>query len=719
MSNVDSFTQTFTSVETARSYVTNRSIAPLFAYWHLTANGSKIQVALGQYFALQVPLKKFNTFAHTDYKLTDNITAYGQFSFTESTARDETASGSTGPGKYFFIPVDNPFVTSNAALQTILASRPVDLANPTALTQPLALTKLLTVSGNRVLTYKYNVWQALAGFKGDIPGTSLGFDVYASFGRTLLNINETNATSKAAVATILNGTANYSGSAGDCKGYAWNPLGLDAFSPGCLQYTTRDAHNTNTITQKVVEASISGKIVPLPAGDLKFALGADYRGSNFDYRPDSIHVLDDSPTYDSTVAASGTQNVKELFGELLVPVFKDWHNLGELSLDLGYRRSFYTGFGSVGTWKADFNWQPIPTFALRGGFQRAIRAPSLGELFAPTVTGPVAIGLSPNAGDPCSSASAFRTGATSAQVATLCQAQGVPAALYPIFTASGDSVFGTSGGNPKLTPEKANTFSLGFVWSPHADNALWSNIHLSVDYYKIKISDAVGNLALTDILPRCFNADGISNPSYSTANVYCQQITRDHNTGDIILGHEGNLNLAKYSTDGVDVQFDWSFGLGAAGLSDGDGKIKINSVFTYLHSFKISSLPGSPLLDFAGSIGDSSVSPEISHPRVKANTTLGYAIGPVSTALHWRFIAAQKHADLVLDPKATTPSVPAYNYFDIDAHWLIRPKFELSLGLTNLTNKAPPFVSGQGLTTDSAAYDIIGRTYYASLKVKF
>jgi RNA polymerase sigma factor (sigma-70 family) len=33
--------------------------------------------------------------------------------------------------------------------------------------------------------------------------------------------------------------------------------------------------------------------------------------------------------------------------------------------------------------------------------------------------------------------------------------------------------------------------------------------------------------------------------------------------------------------------------------------------------------------------------------------------------------------------------------------------------------KAPPFVSGQPLTTDTATYDIIGRTYYAGFKAKF
>jgi outer membrane receptor protein involved in Fe transport len=44
---------------------------------------------------------------------------------------------------------------------------------------------------------------------------------------------------------------------------------------------------------------------------------------------------------------------------------------------------------------------------------------------------------------------------------------------------------------------------------------------------------------------------------------------------------------------------------------------------------------------------------------------------------------------------------------------------ELTAALTNITDKAPPFVSGQPLTTDTATYDIIGRSYYAGFKAKF
>src|SRR5882762_7737197 len=130
---------------------------------------TQVQVGLGNFFAIQVPLTKYNVFARSTYKLSDSVSAYTQFSFMESSARDETAGGSTGPGKELLVPLNNPFVVNNPALQTILASRPADPTNPTALTQPLVLTKLLSASGDRIQTFKYDVYQAVAGLKGDIP----------------------------------------------------------------------------------------------------------------------------------------------------------------------------------------------------------------------------------------------------------------------------------------------------------------------------------------------------------------------------------------------------------------------------------------------------------------------------------------------------------------------------------------------------------------------
>ena len=365
---------------------------------------------------------------------------------------------------------------------------------------------------------------------------------------------------------------------------------------------------------------------------------------------------------------------------------------------------------------------PVEGLRFRGGYSRAVRAPSLGNLYGPTSTGNLNIGTGPNAGDPCAVGSSFRSGANAAQVQALCIAQGIPAAIYPTYTYGVTSVQGSDGSNPKLKPEKADTYSIGAVITPKFDSALLHNFQVSVDYYSIKIAGAIGSLLLTDILPRCYNSDGASNPTYSTANPYCQRITRDPLTGAIVLGQQGLFNFATYTVRGIDTQINWHTGLDAFGLPDTAGAFDFGTVVSYINDFKVAGLLGSPTLNYAGSGGFGGVGGvggDISHPRWKANTGVTYSNGPFAATFRWRYIDKMKHSDVVANAAATTAGVPSYSYFDIDAHYVINKQFTIGAGLTNLTDRAPPFVSGAPLTTDGAAYDVVGRTWFAPLKAKF
>ncbi len=671
-----------------------------------------VQVALGQYFDVQVPLRKYNVFAKTSYDLTDDVTAYAQFNFMDSTARDTTAPGSSKPSVPLIVPLNNPFVTGNAGLQALLAS----ISPATA--GPLVLTKLLTAFGNRVETYKYQVWQGLAGVRGKVPGTELSFDLYASYGRSQFTNILAGDVSRAAVNSILNGTANYTGTKGNCVGYAWNPLGNNALSAGCLEFAGRTDHTINTLTQKMIQGTVQGTVLKLPAGDMKFAVGADYRVAQFDYQPDSILQINDSLPYGLITAASGRQKVTEVFGELLVPLLADQRFAKDLSLDLGYRYSKYDTFSGQHTWKADLSWQPVDAVRFRGGYSVAIRAPSLGDLYGPLITQQLAIGVPSSAGDPCDINTVFRTGANGAKVTSLCQAQGVPASLLSSFTYGSNSVQGQSGSNKSLTPETAHTWSIGTVISPRG-GGIFSNVNFSVDYYNIGITNAIGTLTITSILPRCFNSDGVSNPNYSISNSFCQRITRDPATGIISNASQGLFNFATYKLDGIDFQADWRFGLDALGASSNAGSLQFGSIVSYLHNYRVSGLLGSPTLNYAGSIGFGDVGGNISHPRWKANTALTYRIGGFDGTVRWRYIGPMQHFDRVANSAATTPGVSAYSYFDIDLGYKINDRFSISAGINNLSDKGPPFVNATPLTTDAATYDVVGRSFHVSMKAKF
>lgn len=147
----------------------------------------------------------------------------------------------------------------------------------------------------------------------------------------------------------------------------------------------------------------------------------------------------------------------------------------------------------------------------------------------------------------------------------------------------------------------------------------------------------------------------------------------------------------------------------------------LQTYVSYLRSLRVEGL-GAPSVNLAGSIADTfpaiaadgaSMS-DLSHPKRKANTMLGYANGPVAVALHWRFLSAM--ADLMDGVSSGDPGVPAYRYFDLSGHYQVNSKIELSAGITNLFDKQEPFVAGAPLLTDAATYDILGRQYYVGIR---
>ena len=678
---------------------------------NISANGRQVQVALGNYFAVQVPLERYTAFAKFDYDISDDISIYSQFNYLHSEAVSQNGPTSSR-GTLLQVPRSSPFVTGNPALQQILASSPATTGN-------LTLIKLFNVVGTRVVSFDYDVWQAQLGLNGTIPGTSLDWNVHSAYGKSqFLNTLEGDV-SLSATNAVLNGTANYRGQAGTCIGFAFNPFGNDALSAGCREFITRSHQNTNDQSQSLVEATLQGPLFKLPAGDLKFAVGVGHRATSFDYLPDTGLRLNDSIGFGFSGAASGKQKVSEAFTELLIPILKDKPFFNDLTASLGYRYSDYSVFGGQHTYKADLIWRPADPIMFRGGYSKAIRAPSLGNLFGPTSVSQLPIGVGPSAGDPCAVGSVFRTGANASQVQSLCIAQGVPTALFPTYTLGSPTVAGQDGSNPGLTPEKATTYSFGAVLSPKFNSPWFDRLQLSVDYYNIRLKDAIGTLALTDILPRCFNSDGVSNPSYSLNNPFCDRITRNTTTGEISLGRQGLFNFATFTVSGIDAQLNWRIAMDAFGLSPEAGHLTLNSTASYLRQYKVAGLLGSPTLNYAGSAGFGGVGGGISHPEWKVNTSLGYENDGFGATLVWRHISSQMHSDKVANAASTTPGIGAYNYLDLNAQFQVDERFTVGFGVTNLTDKIPPFISAAPLTTDAATYDVIGRTFFASMKAKF
>lgn len=693
----------FRDPQTDNAYIVNSNAAGTAQQVNFGYNGS----------SMQSDLDRYAVYAKVDYNLTDNLQFFSQFSFTDyvsvGVSNPTLASNVYG----LTVPVSNPFIPGD--FRPILASRPTPNANFT-------FYKALDILGPRIQKYSYDVFQFTNGLSGETGFKDWTWDGYVSFSRAKFDNEQTGGASASAVARLLNSPT---GGTEYCAG-GWNPFGNLTPSDECVRYMSRRTLNQNTLEQRMVEVNVSGSLFDLPAGTVKFAAGADYRSNEYTFTPDTQLNQPDGTSdvlgYSVLRDAAGSVDTYEVYGEMLVPVLRDLPLVEEFNLDLGYRYSDYSSVGGVQTYKADFDWKVIEPVRLRGGYNRAIRAPSVGELYAPVSTGSVAIGTASATttnGDPCDVRSSWRTGANAAAVRSLCLAQGVPAAIIDSYQLGTAQVFALTGGNPDLQEETADTYSVGAVLRSPFESPMLSRLTASVDWYAIKVKDAIGSLSIVNAFQFCFNSGG-SNPTYDAGNYYCSLLTRSSASGVPTNPVQPLLNLGQFETTGVDVQVDWSFDFADTALSRAPGSMSLNVALGYTDQFKIQNLPGAAVYDYAGTIGTGVESTAgTAHPKWKSVTSANYTWGPASLGVRWRWIEAMENSARVVSPTSTSRGVKAYNAFDLNGRVELPWDASLRFGVNNLLDKAPPQVGDTEGNYDPQNYDVLGRSYYVGLRKRF
>jgi len=354
-------------------------------------------------------------------------------------------------------------------------------------------------------------------------------------------------------------------------------------------------------------------------------------------------------------------------------------------------------------------WSPTDAFTLRGTYQRAVRAPSILELFQPIVENFPAIDE-----DPCSNDSAARTtGPNVAQVEQLCIDQGIPALALPVYNYANQQVAGgLQGGNPNLMEETADTYSFGVVFQSPFEGAL-GGFQASIDYYQIEIADAIAVIDASTFVSRCY--DATYNPSFSDSNVFCGFFNRDASTSEIVDAAELNENLAQFEAAGVDVQVDWAGEVGP-------GTLSANWIATHLTKWDRQALPGDPFSDLTGTIGNRSISSVgVARPDWKWTFNTDYRMENLSFNLRWRYI------DAMIDDTQPTFETDVVHYLDAGAAYDFKDVFGGSLegltarvGITNLTDEDPQIIPHRvQANTDPSTYDTLGRRYFVNLTYFF
>jgi iron complex outermembrane receptor protein len=443
--------------------------------------GGNVRMPVQKGFYVQNPLERKSVFSKFDYEL-GPVTTYGQILYVDSTVTTNSGNSLTQFGNLTTIPVTNPFIPND--LRTLLASRPTPGA-------PFTWNGRYVGVPFKSWDEQYTTTQYLGGVRGSLPFADWTWDVFAAYDTTEHVQTNHNAVLKSQVQNLLNAP---DGGNSLCAG-GFNPFGLNHssfVSDACLRYMTTTAHSTEDLSQTTYQGVVQGPLFNLPAGPVKVALLVDHRKNTYEYQPDSQLA---SQNIEAVIASQGTTgeiSVDEYAAQIDVPLLADLPLIHKLNIGGAFRRSDYTTSGSVDSYEGDLRWEPIDSLLIRGGYQRAVRAPNIGELFAAASGAQIAFGTPPAAiGDPCDIRSTARTGANGASVRGLCLAQGIPGAVIDTYVFPTTATAGVTQGNPDLQPETADTYNFGLSWTSRSSSQLFGGLSASVDYYSIEIKDVI------------------------------------------------------------------------------------------------------------------------------------------------------------------------------------------------------------------------------------
>lgn len=672
---------------------------------------------------LQLPLERRQAAAFIRYDLVpDRAELYSRLMYTTYNADQQLAPTPVSSGLGSSVPVSNTAIPAD--LRTLLNNRGCSPAAPIVAGSPcpggtqfvaqrdanFTFGRRYSEVGMRTQENAYDVVQGLLGVRGDLMG-SWDYDIYASWGNTQTTATQGGNVSRSRLNSGLTNPAFFA--AQGCP--VFNPFGADNLAPACARAIAIRATNITEIEQLNALAVATGSLFDLPAGALKTAIGVSYGEQTGAFRPDEFLASGDVVGFNAQQPVSGRITVIEPFVEFSIPILSEMAGADYLGIDLGYRYSDYNLAGGVDTYKAAIQWRPVESLRVRVSQNRAIRAPSITELFLPQQEN------FPSYSDPCNFNSSYRTGPNAAAVSALCQAQGIPAATLPTYTQLFSQARAFVGGNVALEPEIADTYTAGITWQSQSEGELAGNLSVSVDFYQIEIEELISSLSVNSIVGRCFNDLG-SNPTFDANNQFCQLFTRDTNfRPDGVM--TTNLNLAGLEQEGVDLQVNWGFPLSAMGASDAAGSLYFSLLWSHLLHKADQETTADPFFDFDGTISQTVGS---ANPENKAVLTTTWSSGDFSVRYNLRWIDGM---DVVNNNTLHTPStglvptVPSYEYHDLSGRWQ-NGKYSVIVGISNIGDKDPPIYTtnaqaGIQANTDPSTYDVLGRRYFVNLGVKF
>ena len=676
---------TFNPDGSGRQFVYGRSVNSLYM---VGGEGDNVN-GYFQGIPIKAATERLALYTRTRFDITDAVTARVDLSYGHLTGNHFGAEtrNTLAPLNTTALTIfrDNPYLPRSSNPTYDIPSR-MDAAGITS----FQLGRHYGDYGNPAIESQVDVLRGVLSLSGPIT-EKWNWDAYYQYGNNHYANHTSNNVINARMAEafravagpnglpacLINVDANPNNNNASCAPI--NPFGAQ-ISRAAWEYVTGTSVQINRTEQHVFAGNVNGDLLNLWAGPLSIASGLEYRSDRITGDADPIsRSLGFIGSNGSAV--SGVIDVAEGYVETNLPLAKEVLLAKDLQVNGAIRRTRYDREGAgasskvyATTWKYGATWTPIDLLRFRATKSRDIRAPNVSELFGPTTLGGAILN------DP------FRGGAQTA-----------PRAI--------------NGSNPQLLPEEADTTTIGVVIQPQADGML-GRLQASVDYYKIKIDDAIGVLGGQTIVTRCFQG----------ASEFCPLIQRDA-TGVISLITDVQQNVNQLITSGLDIEISYRQ---PTAIGDFDLRL-LGTVVNELTTVD----SGGPL-DRAGQTGlRGGTIPGL--PDYTIDGLLTYRRGGLQTSLHTRYIPSGFYNVSFVGPgdagfslanpaSSNLNDVPAAMYYDINGQYDFSGEGDGGLvvfaAINNATDKDPPRRPGANGSGNNVLFDAVGRVYRVGVRFK-
>lgn len=621
-------------------------------YRHVTQNDLYNYRELTHAF---LPSQQKSLFITTDYEITPSLMGYLEMAYSKTTTLNQLAP--------------TPLFTAFEDIDLTVSAN--NIYNP--FNQDISdVRRRMLELGPRISTHRYDMRDFIIGFESQRTHGAWSLSYAQSISRSgEINTGMLNAQR---VQRALGDSTN-------CRGLSIDgcePLNLfgppDSINDAQKHYilTETGAEGKNRLSS--LSANFLRTIGYMPAGDIKIAAGIESRRETINQNPDTQRAAGIIIGGINLGASSGERMIHELYCELLLPVTQNENLNNRVELEISGRYSSYSDFGNSTNPKLGVRFYPHDGMLFRATYSEGFRAPTLYELFASEQQSFDQIA------DPC-------TYPASVDVLPGCSL---------LADSSRTQIQTVTGGNTSLIAEKAQSYTLGFVWAPEKNQG-WN---FSLDLYRIEQQNVVDSSAQFIVNQNAF------------LGTFRDLVIRDNN-GNIVKIIATNLNIGIREILGADLNLTYAW------THTQYGKFAFAFNAAHINRFLDQIDPTAPRENLAGHFFDASSEGNGALPKWKSNIGLSWVRNDWDIYYSIHYISPLMET---IPRISTMRRIGSWMIHDIQFSQFIPYSMNtrITVGIDNLFDQSPPFVaSALNDNFDARTYDLTGRFFYLRLKKEF